>query len=171
MTESMAMWQLRRLEHYHHDEPFWPIILSFTMPSNGNIIGFERREERGRGRYWTVTKNVAERNEVYYLRVAEKAVLHHFPCCIRIRNGHLHSRPTARRSDTFEEHFDDSDEDHDATDIVYWYCMVCSATFTDERYQSLCGVCWSAWYHRINPTCGVRRGIPIYLGSAPSRTS
>ena len=119
------------------------LSLSFIAPSDDDIIGLEDRGERGYGRYWTVSRNLAERNTVYYLRAVGKTVLHHFPCCIRIRNGHLHSKPTERRRGTFGEHFDDSDEDHDATDTVYWYCMVCSATFTDERYQSLYGVCWS----------------------------
>ena len=40
-------------------------------------------------------------------------------------------------SDTYEMRSDDSDEDHDAADIVYWYCSVCEKTFTDEHYDSL----------------------------------
>ena len=136
---------------------YWNTILSYLVPDEMNLIDLttwyvlnplkgdegdeiksRARFRAGQGRYWTGTfeggRNAAiYLNWVYYLKVPEKTVTHYFPCIVDKKRPHLHTRSTGRNGDRY----DDSDEDHDAVNILYWYCHVCCTTFTDERYESL----------------------------------
>ena len=132
----MVEWLLRK--QADHAENHWKIIHSFLFPNDKDIISSRNRNILAQGRYCTHSGGVAVRREVYYLRIEERSVRHYLPCIIYPRNTHRHSQPTRGFARGNRSHsYEDSDEDHQAPDILHWYCPVCEKSVTDEYYTSL----------------------------------
>ena len=153
IVDSMVYNQLVRLAQTV--DLHWNTILSYLVPDETTLIDLttwytvnsqsdelhpRSRLRAGRGTYWTGTYGNGQAkgiylNTVYYMKVPEKTVTHYFPCLVDKRRPHLHTRSAWRGGGV--DRYDDSEEEHDAVNILYWHCRVCCTTFTDERYKSL----------------------------------
>ena len=153
IADSVVYNQLVRLAQTR--DPHWSAILSYLVPNETTLIDLTTwytvnsqsdelhpgsRLRAGHGTYWTGTYGNGQAkgiylNTVYYMKVPEKTVMHYLPCLVDKRRPHLHTRSEWRGGGV--DRYDDSEEDHNAVNILYWYCGVCCTTFTDEYYESL----------------------------------